>query len=72
MAFDAAGGLLYCAGPDRLSIVRTDGGQLAPAGSIATASSARNVAVDPATREVWTTYTNGTDSFARSWRPAPH
>ena len=72
IAFDAAGGLVYCAGPDQLSIVRADGGQLTSAGNIATAASARNVAVDPATREVWTTYTDGTDSFAKSWRPPAH
>jgi DNA-binding beta-propeller fold protein YncE len=69
IAFDAAGGLVYCAGPGKLSMVRTAGGELTPVGSLATAASARNVAVDPTTREVWTTYTDGADSFARSWRP---
>lgn len=69
IAFDPAGGLLYCAGPDRLSIVRANAGRLSPAGSLATAATAKNVAVDPATREVWTTYTDGTDSFAKSWHP---
>jgi hypothetical protein len=27
------------------------------------------VAVDPATRAVWTTFTDGTSSFAKSWLP---
>ena len=72
IAFDAAGGLVYCAGPDRMSVVRTTGGKLSLLGELTTAATARNVAVDPATRAVWTTYTNGKSSFAKAWSaPSP-
>lgn len=67
IAFDATGGLVYCAGTDKMSVVRTSGGQLTLLGDLATAATARNVAVDPATRAVWTTYTDGKSSFARAW-----
>ncbi|HEY8052742.1 MAG TPA: YncE family protein [Steroidobacteraceae bacterium] len=67
IAFDAGSGLLYCAGTDRMSVVRTSGGKLQLLGNLATAATARNVAVDPATHWVWTTYTNGKSSFARGW-----
>ena len=71
IAFDGAGGLLYCAGADKMSVVNTAGGKLATLGELATAATAKNVAVDPATRAVWTTYTDGKSSFAKSWMP-PH
>ncbi|GAC1452682.1 MAG: hypothetical protein PVSMB6_05370 [Steroidobacteraceae bacterium] len=67
IAFDAASGLLYCAGAERMSVVRTSGGKLELLGNLETAATARNVAVDPATHQVWTTYTNGKSSFARAW-----
>src|SRR5215469_4735961 len=55
IALDAGSGLLYCAGSDRISVVRVSGGTLSRLGELVTASGARNVAVDPATRAVWTT-----------------
>ena len=69
IAFDAAGGLVYCAGPDKMSVVRTTGGKLSLLGDLTTAATAKNVAVDPTTRVVWTTYTNGKSSFAKAWSP---
>ena len=69
IAFDAVGGLVYSAGPGKMSVTRATGGQLAPAGEITTAAGAKNAAVDPATREVWTTYSDGKSSFAKSWHP---
>lgn len=69
IAFDAAGAILYCAGADKMSVIRTTGGKLAPLGDVPTAATAKNVAVDPATRNVWITYTDGKSSFARSWSP---
>ena len=69
IAFDAVGGLVYCAGPDQMTVVGTSGGKVVALGHITTAATAKNVAVDPATRAVWTTYTNGTSSFAKSWLP---
>ena len=69
IAFDAASHLVYCAGTDKMSIIDTSGAKLAAAGELQTAATAKNVAVDPATRAVWTTYTDGKSSFAKSWIP---
>ena len=69
IAFDSVGGLVYSAGPDQMSVTGTAGGKLSPLGEIATAGTAKNVAVDPTTRTVWTTYTDGKSSFAKSWQP---
>jgi hypothetical protein len=52
-----------------MSVLRASGAKLAIIGEIATAATARNVAIDPATSAVWTTYTDGKSSFARSWMP---
>jgi DNA-binding beta-propeller fold protein YncE len=69
IAFDAAGGLIYCAGPEKMSVIRASAGKLTALGDVATAATAKNVAVDPATRAVWTTYTDGKNSFAKAWMP---
>src|ERR1700676_1309091 len=69
IAFDASGGLVYCAGTGKMSVVRTTGGKVALLGDVTTAATARNVAVDPANRWVWTTYTDGKSSFAKAWTP---
>jgi DNA-binding beta-propeller fold protein YncE len=72
IAFGASSGLVYCAGTDRMSVVRTTGGKVQLLGDVTTAATARNVAVDPATQGVWTTYTDGKSSFAKSWKaPKP-
>ena len=68
IALDARGGLLYCAGTDKMSVVRVSDGKLTRLGELATAPAARNVAVDPASRAVWTTYSDGNSSFAKGWR----
>jgi len=69
IALDAQSHLLYCAGTDHMSVVRIEGAKLTRLGELATAATARNVAVDPATHAVWTTYTDGKSSFARAWTP---
>jgi YVTN family beta-propeller protein len=69
VAFDATGELLYCAGADKMSVIRTTGGKVVALGDLPTAATAKNVAVDPQTRAVWTTYTDGKSSFAKSWLP---
>jgi DNA-binding beta-propeller fold protein YncE len=69
IAFDPAKQLVYCAGADKMSIVDTSGDSVATVGEQATAATAKNVAVDPQTHAVWTTYTDGKSSFARSWMP---
>ena len=71
IAFDAAGGLVYCAGTEKISVVSTAGGKLTTVGDITSAATAKNVAVDPTNRAVWTTYTDGKSSFAKSWLPKP-
>jgi YVTN family beta-propeller protein len=72
IAFDASNGLVYCAGADKMSVVRTTGGKGQLLGDVTTAATAKNVAVDPATHDVWTTYTDGKSSFAKSWKaPKP-
>jgi DNA-binding beta-propeller fold protein YncE len=72
IAFGASSGLVYCAGTDRMSVVRTTGGKVQLLGDVTTAATAQNVAVDPATQAVWTTYTDGKSSFAKSWKaPKP-
>ncbi|HEY4447325.1 MAG TPA: YncE family protein [Steroidobacteraceae bacterium] len=67
IALDSAGALLYCAGTDKMSVVRVSGGKLTRLGDLTTAATAKNVAVDPTTRAVWTTYTDGKSSFAKAW-----
>lgn len=69
IAFDSVGGLIYCAGPAVMSVVRTSGVALTLVGELPTAATAKNVAVDSATRAVWTTYTDGKSSFAKAWLP---
>jgi len=68
IALDLRSGLLYCAGTDKISVVRVSDGKLTRLGELATAPAARNVAVDPETRAVWTTYSDGNSSFAKGWR----
>ena len=69
IAFDPAGGLVYCAGADRMSVVRVAAAKAVSLGDFPTAATARNVAVDPDTHAVWTTFTDGTNSFAKAWLP---
>jgi YVTN family beta-propeller protein len=69
IAFDAVRELLYCAGANKMSIVSTAARSLAEVGTQATAATAKNVAVDPVSHAVWTTYTDGKDSYAKSWLP---
>jgi len=69
IAFDAKSQLVYCAGPEKMSMVSVAANGVASAGEFATAATARNVAVDTQTGAVWSTYTDGKSSFARSWIP---
>lgn len=67
IAYDPANHVVYCAGPEKMSMVRTSAESVFAAGEIKTAATAKNVAVDPQTGSVWTTYTDGQSSFAKSW-----
>ncbi len=67
IAFDAEQRRVYCAGPGSMSVVdETDDG-LRTVGTVTTAETAKNVAVDPNTHAVWTTYTDGKNSYAQSF-----
>jgi DNA-binding beta-propeller fold protein YncE len=69
IAIDTVDGIIYCAGVGKMTVVRTTGGKMNVLGDVATAISARNVAIDPNTHFVWSTYTDGKNSFAQSWAP---
>lgn len=70
IAMDVSDGIVYCAGPDKMSVVRVAGGNLTLLGNIPTAATAKNVAVDPKTHRVWSTFTDGKSSFAKSRKAA--
>ena len=67
IAFDAGTRRIFCAGPGAMSVVQASDTGLATLGMIETNATAKNVAVDPKTHAIWTTFTDGTDSFAKSW-----
>jgi len=69
IAYDTGLRRVYCAGPGAMSIVQATDNGLTGLGKIETNATAKNVAVDPQTHAVWTTFTDGTDSFAKSWTP---
>jgi DNA-binding beta-propeller fold protein YncE len=69
IAFDPKSHIVYCAGPNKMSMVRVSAEGAVAAGDFATAANARNVAVDAQTGAVWSTYSDGTSSFARAWMP---
>lgn len=71
IAYDSVANVVYCAGPSKMSVVDVSGPKLLPLATILTSPSARNVAVDGAARLVWTTYTDGKNSYARSWHSPP-
>jgi DNA-binding beta-propeller fold protein YncE len=67
IAYDDGTKRIFCAGPDSLSVVQATKDGVKFLGNVASAATAKNVAVDPTTHQVWTTYTDGKDSYARSW-----
>ncbi len=67
IAFDADLRRLYCAGPDWMYPIDCAGTGLVALEKNYTAASATNVVIDPKTHAVWTTFTDGEDSFAKSW-----
>ena len=67
-AFDARHNRVYCAGEEQLTVVEVSDSGLKRLGSVATNKTARNVAVDEKTGNVWTTYTDGKNSYAQSWK----
>ena len=67
IAMDASTKRIFCAGPGKMSVVQATKDGVKSLGDVTTAETAKNVAVDPATHKVWTTYTDGTNSYAKSW-----
>ena len=67
IAYDAGTKRIFCAGPGQMSVVQATKDGVKFLGNVASADTAKNVAVDPATHKVWTTYTDGTDAYAKSW-----
>ncbi len=67
IAFDAGTKRIFCAGPGQMSVVAATKDGVKFLGNVASADTAKNVAVDPATHEVWTTFTDGADAYAKSW-----
>jgi len=67
--FDPTTRRIYCATGLKLSVVQEtdDGAQFL--GNVAAPATGKNVAVDLPSGEVWTTYTDGANSYAKSWRP---
>jgi len=67
--FDPITRRIYCAGPGNMSVVQETDTGIEFLGNFATAETAKNVAVDPVNHVIWTTYTDGVNSYAKSWRP---
>jgi len=68
VAYDPVQRRIYAAGPDRMSVVEFKAdGSLVSLGEVPTSATAKNVAIDPRTHAVWTTFTAGRSSFAKSW-----
>lgn len=67
IAFDTGTRRVFCAGPGTMSVVQAGDKDLTTIANIETNATAKNVAVDQKTHAVWTTYTDGKDSFAKSW-----
>jgi DNA-binding beta-propeller fold protein YncE len=67
IAFDPFSKRIYCTGADQMTVLEESSGGITSLGEVKTAANAKNVAVDPKTHAVWTTFTDGTNSYARSW-----
>ncbi len=61
---------IYCASPDWLIVVNENTGTMMIIDRIYTATGATNVAVDLKSHAVWTTFTDGEDSYAKSYAPS--
>jgi DNA-binding beta-propeller fold protein YncE len=68
-AFDPGTKRIYCACTGQMSVLQETAEGANFVGNVVTADTAKNVAVDPATRGLWTTYTDGATSYAKGWTP---
>ncbi len=67
IAFDPSTKHVYCMGIDKMTVLDTSGEQIASLGAVRTSDNGKNVAVDPNTHAMWTTFTDGTNSYAKSF-----
>ena len=67
IAFDPGVRRIYCAASDTLSVVQITAEGAVFLGNVVSFPGAKNVAVDPKTHAVWTTYTDGKNAYAKSW-----
>jgi YVTN family beta-propeller protein len=67
IAFDPSSKHIYCTGAGQMTVLAETGDGVSAVGDVTTAANAKNVAVDPKTHAVWSTYTDGTNSYAKSW-----
>jgi len=67
-AYDPSRNRIYCAGAEHLSVVDVSDSGLKLLGNVPTNNTARNVAVDHSNGDVWTTYTDGKNAYAKSWK----
>jgi YVTN family beta-propeller protein len=67
--FDPSTRRVYCACTGQISVVEETAGGVMFLGNVPSDKTAKNVAVDPATHRVWTTFTDGANSYIKSWRP---
>ena len=67
IAIDRNNRRIFCAGPGAMTVVQSSDHGLAALGNAETHATAKNVAVDPKTHDVWVTFTDGKDSYAKSW-----
>jgi DNA-binding beta-propeller fold protein YncE len=67
IAFDPGLQRVYCAANEVMTVVQETPDGAVSLGDVATAPGAKNVAVDPKTHAVWTTYTDGKNAYAKCW-----
>jgi len=67
IAMDPDLGRLYCASPDWLVVIKTNQNTMQILDQIYTATGGTNVVVDLKRHAVWTTFTDGEDSYAKSF-----
>jgi len=66
--FDPKTKKVYCAAGATWTVVKAGKKGLKALGNVAMPATAKNVAVDPTTDLIWTTYTEGEDSFAKAFK----
>jgi DNA-binding beta-propeller fold protein YncE len=68
-AYDPSLRRVYCAGPEKIGIVQLTDEGATLIGTISTGLQGKNVAVDPVSHAVWMVYSDGANTYAKSWLP---